>query len=406
MAHEHDEDADIRQSRRRLLRYAMGGAGLLALSGSGVISLRQTIAKDGDDDDDDDDNSGHGSGGDDNSGHGADNSGHGNGHDDDDDDDGDETVAVTGEIPAGSIQITIVSDDAYGFSPSELTVDLGQTVTFVNAHHDPHTATGSGFDTGIMQPGQTATVVLDKPGRFAYACQFHPEMTGSIAVHDADGQIPEPKPSQSSAAPADATAIQITNFTFDPPTISIATGTIVVWTNNDTVPHTVTALDGAFDSAIFDPEASFTWEFTNPGSYAYRCDLHPQMQATIEVTGEPVTASNPVASPVAATPEATPITPTATLEPALTPVASTSEPVTVTISNFAFDPPIIDISVGTAVTWMNQDSVPHTATDLDASFDTGRLDLGQEGSITFDTTGSFDYRCSFHPSMLGTVVVT
>lgn len=403
MTYEHDEAVEIQQSRRRLLRYAVGGAGLLLLSGSGVISLRDAIAKDGDDDDDDD-SGGHG--GDDKGGHGSDNSGHGHGHDDDDDTDDDDAVAVTGEIPEGSIQITIVDDDANGFSPRELTVDLGQTVTFVNTHDDPHTATGSGFDTGIIQPGQTATIVLDNPGRFAYACQIHPEMTGSIAVRDATGQIPEESQGTRSA-PVDATPVQIINFAFDPPTLSITTGTTVVWTNNDAVPHTVTALDGAFDSGIFDPGSSFSWRFTNPGNDDYQCDLHPTMQGTIVVTGNPVPPGNPDASPVAATPEASPAAsePAATPEPALTPLATTSKPVTVTITNFAFEPKAIEIAVGTTVTWINEDSVPHTATDLNSSFDTGRLDQGQEGSITFDSAGTFKYRCSFHPSMLGTVTV-
>jgi plastocyanin len=400
MTYEHNEEADRQQSRRRLLRYAVGGASSLVLSGSGVISLHGAIAKDGDDDDDD--NSGHGGG--------DDNSGHGNGHDDDDDrDDGDddEAVAVTGEIPEGSIQITINDDDANGFSPSELTVDLGQAVTFVNSHDDPHTATGSGFDTGIMQPGQTATVVLDKPGRFAYACQIHPEMTGSIAVRDANGQVPEQLQGAQNA-PADATPVQITNFDFDPPTLSITTGTTVVWTNNDSAPHTVTALDGAFDSDIFDPGASFSWQFASPGNYDYRCDLHPNMQGTIEVTGDPVATEGPAASPAASTPEASPVAPPpeSTAEPALTPATVTSEPVTVTITNFLFEPTDIEISVGTTVAWINEDVVPHTATDLDAGFDTGRLDQGQEGSITFDNAGTFEYRCNFHPSMLGTVTVT
>ena len=40
--------------------------------------------------------------------------------------------------------------------PGELTVDLGQTVAFVNAHSDEHTATGSGFDTGIIPEGSPA----------------------------------------------------------------------------------------------------------------------------------------------------------------------------------------------------------------------------------------------------------
>jgi plastocyanin len=58
------------------------------------------------------------------------------------------------------------------------------------------------------------------------------------------------------------------------------------------------------------------------------------------------------------------------------------------------------------VTWTNQDFAPHTATADDGSFDTGRLDQGETGSVTFDQPGTYTYTCTFHPNMKGTVVVT
>jgi plastocyanin len=78
---------------------------------------------------------------------------------------------------------------------------------------------------------------------------------------------------------------------------------------------------------------------------------------------------------------------------------------TVTIANFAFDPPALEVAAGTTVTWVNQDPAPHTATAADGAFDTGQLDEGQTASQTFDEAGTFAYRCNFHPEMLGTVVV-
>jgi plastocyanin len=83
--------------------------------------------------------------------------------------------------------------------------------------------------------------------------------------------------------------------------------------------------------------------------------------------------------------------------------ASTSA---VEIKGFAFNPPMIEVSTGTTVTWTNQDTAPHTATAEDGSFDTGRLNNGQSGSVTFDQPGTFTYICTFHPNMKGTVVVT
>ena len=141
---------------------------------------------------DDDDSSGHGRGrgrgGDDH-----DNSGSGNAEDAAE---AAEEAAEAGggvvEVPAGSLVVRIVGDDAGDFVPGELTVDVGQSVTFVNIHSDEHTATGSGFDTGVIpDEGGTATVVLDTPGSFPYACSIHPEMTGVIRVRDENGVVPE-----------------------------------------------------------------------------------------------------------------------------------------------------------------------------------------------------------------------
>jgi plastocyanin len=198
----------------------------------------------------------------------------------------DDQIAIVGQIPEGAVRVLIDDDDADGFQPGNLTVDVGQTVTFINADDDPHTATGSGFDTGIIQPGDTATIVLDTPGTFAYACLIHPIMTGRIAVRDEAGRIPPPA---KSVAPEGAMSVRIIDLSFDPPAIAVPAGTTVSWDNEDTVPHTVTAVDGSFDSGIFDPGGVFSWEFTSPGVFEYLCNLHPQMRGSVEVTGEAVT---------------------------------------------------------------------------------------------------------------------
>jgi plastocyanin len=89
---------------------------------------------------------------------------------------------------------------------------------------------------------------------------------------------------------------------------------------------------------------------------------------------------------------------------------STIEPVeatAVSIQDFAFDPPHIQVSVGDTVTWtQGTDGAPHTATADDESFDTGNLtDEGATGEVTFDEAGEFSYHCEIHPEMLGLVTV-
>jgi plastocyanin len=87
------------------------------------------------------------------------------------------------------------------------------------------------------------------------------------------------------AAPAANVAVSIEGFAFNQATIEIPVGTTVTWTNNDATAHTVTSDDGAFDSGGLDQGQTFSFTFTTPGEFAYHCDFHPGMQATVIVTG-------------------------------------------------------------------------------------------------------------------------
>jgi plastocyanin len=77
----------------------------------------------------------------------------------------------------------------------------------------------------------------------------------------------------------------------------------------------------------------------------------------------------------------------------------------VPIAAFAFDPASVTVHVGTTVTWTNNDTVPHTVTATDGSFNSGNLNPGESFSFTFDGAGTFDYICNYHPNMTGTIVV-
>ena len=77
----------------------------------------------------------------------------------------------------------------------------------------------------------------------------------------------------------------------------------------------------------------------------------------------------------------------------------------VDIRDFAFSPRTVEIRVGDTVRWTNRDSVAHTATARNGSFDTGLLADGESGSVRFTAAGTYRYVCTPHPDMTGTVVV-
>lgn len=77
----------------------------------------------------------------------------------------------------------------------------------------------------------------------------------------------------------------------------------------------------------------------------------------------------------------------------------------VEIVDFAYDPDPVTIEEGGKVIWINEDSAPHTATAEDGSFDTGTLEEGKLKSESFKEPGTYEYICSIHPDMHGTVEV-
>jgi len=78
----------------------------------------------------------------------------------------------------------------------------------------------------------------------------------------------------------------------------------------------------------------------------------------------------------------------------------------VRIIDFDYEPSVLEVTPGTVVDWTNEDSAPHTATADDDTFDTGRLDKGESSEITFDTPGTYEYICTYHPYMEGRIVVS
>lgn len=77
---------------------------------------------------------------------------------------------------------------------------------------------------------------------------------------------------------------------------------------------------------------------------------------------------------------------------------------TINITNFAFDPDSITVNLGSTVRWVNRDSGPHRILFADGA-DSKILAPSQSWSRKFDGAGTFDYACTIHPAMQGTVIV-
>jgi amicyanin len=85
------------------------------------------------------------------------------------------------------------------------------------------------------------------------------------------------------AGAAEDAQVKIDNFTFTPPSLTVKAGTTVTWRNEDDIPHTIASTVRAFKSKALDTDDSFSFTFTEPGSYDYFCSLHPHMTGKIVV---------------------------------------------------------------------------------------------------------------------------
>jgi plastocyanin len=203
-----------------------------------------------------------------------------------------------GSAPPGSTGVRML-DNSY--APRSVTVAPGGTVVWTNEGRAMHTVTaGDGtFDSGLISSGGRFQRTYPTPGAHPYRCTLHPGMSGVVLVSDASGSTPafdtstldsdsSPGPDDSAAADrlppvaADAEVLVQDDF-FDPERIRVTEGGTVTWRFAGRTPHTVTALDGGFDSGIRDSGDSFAYTFEAAGTYEYVCVLHPGMAGHVEV---------------------------------------------------------------------------------------------------------------------------
>lgn len=77
------------------------------------------------------------------------------------------------------------------------------------------------------------------------------------------------------------------------------------------------------------------------------------------------------------------------------------------VKSYRFDPQVIEVQVGSKVTWINEDDFPHNVHFLTGNDETYDLPIGESALVTFDQAGDFYYECSLHPQqMRGKVTVT
>lgn len=211
------------------------------------------------------------------------------------------------------------------------------------------------------------------------------------------------------------------NPDYEPEPVSVSKGGGVEWVNEDNAPHTVTSdTEGLFDSGTMLPEAKWLLNTAelDVGTYEYYCVLHSFMVGSLAVTeeavGAPTSGSNATGNQTGAPSQGAGQNQTSTGAGASVTSVSIVSGASLPTNGEYFDPETVTSSVGSMVTWTNNDNVPHTVTSgvvdnnvpkPDSKFDSDIMVAGKSFSFVFDTAGEYDYYCLLHPFMTGNVVV-
>ena len=136
-------------------------------------------------------------------------------------------------------------------------------------------------ETDLLQPGESTRMrVTLSHGVHKIEClvEGHDDM-GMEDLLDVTADAPLVK----NKASGDPGRIAIADFAFAPDVTEVDAGTEVTWRNEDPAEHTVTATDADFESNNLAQGESFSFTFDQPGTYDYRCVIHPEMEGTVNV---------------------------------------------------------------------------------------------------------------------------
>jgi plastocyanin len=222
------------------------------------------------------------------------------------------------------------------------------------------------------------------------------------------------------------------NPDYDPDPLTVKKGDGVQWVNKDNTVHSVTSKEkGKFDSSTINAGAKWLLNTAklDVGEYDYYCIFHAWMKGTLKVaesggaatgTSNATSSGNATTTPKGASNQSSTGNQSAAANGTSGANGASVTAVSIVVGASVpsngefFKPADVKTSVGSMVTWKNDDSSPHTVTSgvvqnsspkPDNKFDSGILNPGASFPFVFDTAGEYPYYCMLHPYMTGKVTV-
>ncbi|MFB5608244.1 MAG: plastocyanin/azurin family copper-binding protein, partial [Candidatus Nitrosomaritimum yanchengensis] len=197
------------------------------------------------------------------------------------------------EITGPIFPITILKNSGVqgnpDYKPDVAYVPLGYVVEWINEDTIAHTVTssedvGETFDSGLINEGENYRLDTSELelGEYEYFCIVHPWMKSKLVIE-------KPKEPATVSIPDGAGIQKQGQIYYEPEVLHITSGTPVIWSNDDSVAHTVTSgtaqsgPTGLFDSGMIMAGETFEYAFILAGNIDYYCVVHPWMVGTVEV---------------------------------------------------------------------------------------------------------------------------
>ena len=215
------------------------------------------------------------------------------------------------EDSSAEIHIVEVNMDEFGsgYSLDDLTINVGDTVKWVQTGMMAHTVTsddnsdgmmnmgdGELFSSGNMDMGDVYEFTFNEDGEFPYYCDYHlmpmpgmMPMKGKVIVGTGSTSSETKQESENMEETTETIEplthnVEIKGHVFSPRTLTIKKDDLVVWTNMDSSKHTVTSDSGnELDSVLLSKQETYSNTFDKVGTYNYICSVHSNMEGTIIV---------------------------------------------------------------------------------------------------------------------------
>jgi plastocyanin len=331
-----------------------------------------------------------------------------------------EGVPITTESnPERFIVIEIppdVSNKNNPFGTIPLTVLSGKNISWENKDRMPHTLVlknefGLTLASVEIPPSGSYTKELlstaeNKVAKYIFFIEgSEANKNGSIAVAPIDATVStaaQAVQDRSVTIKIQSNAHSLGDKAFGVNPLVIEAGTEVTWINEDISTHSLSDYDGIFNSGNLRTGEKFSYRFTEPGTYDYSCDIHPDMEGRILVKA--TTSGEQIGNKELKSPTQAP-----TPAPS---IASNGKVVEIkilrdaqTLGDRAFGQNPLVVDPGTEIVWINEDLFTHIISDYDGSFDSGEIAPGERFSHRFSDLGVYDYSSDIYLDMEGRIEV-